>query len=260
MGSCGATLEEPLGTNHPWPVLVLMAMSIYASAQELVFDLAEPDTAALEKKTLWATYYHVWQAPESASGVPLRDKTDQVISGLIGERDWCMGAIEGTVLITAADGSAKTFNYVDHHGAAQVDCASATGIDPAKKPWIVATGKSRFRVAQGTYGDGVMSYKLIPYRTIAVDKATIPYGSVIYVPKARGVTVTLASGTSAAHDGFFFAADTGGAIKGNHIDVFAGIARTNPFPTFVGSSEQHTFEAFVVQDADVVQELTALHE
>jgi 3D (Asp-Asp-Asp) domain-containing protein len=226
----------------------------------LIFDIAEPDTSQLERKTLWATYYHIWHATETPSGLPLLDESNQPISGRISDRDWCMGAIEGTILINGTDGSVKTYNYVDHKGASQVDCASVLGISPIEKPWITAVGMSRYRVARGPYGDGVMNYYLIPYRTIAVDKATIPYNSVVYIPKARGVAITLPSGESAVHDGFFFAADTGGAIKGNHIDVFGGVSETNPFPTFVKNSDKHTFEAFLVIDPDVIQMLKSIHE
>ena len=207
-----------LFTTSAWvqnaPKLFQNTYSVYA--QELTFDIAEPDIVALEKKRLWATYYHIWHATEVASGVALLDKNNQKISGFISQRDWCMGAIEGTILVTKADGSVQTYNYADHKGAQQVDCSKVLNINPINKPWITSTGKSRYRVARGTYGDGVLNYKLIPYRTIAVDKKAVSYGSVVYIPQARGTTITLPSGASAIHDGFFYAADTGGAIKGKH--------------------------------------------
>jgi 3D (Asp-Asp-Asp) domain-containing protein len=243
-----------------WLFFVLLTAHFLAVAQQLIFDIAEPNTSQLERKTLWATYYHIWHATETPSGMPLLDESNQQISGRISERDWCMGAIEGTIQITKTDGSIKTYNYADHKGVSQVDCANVLGISPLEKPWITGVGKSRYRVARGTYGDGVMNYKLIPYRTVAVDKATIPYGSVLYIPKARGVAITLPSGASAVHDGFFFAADTGGAIKGSHLDVFGGLLRTNPFPAFVKSSDKHTFEAFLVNDPGIIQKLKSIHE
>jgi 3D (Asp-Asp-Asp) domain-containing protein len=241
-------------------VFIVALAAFHVHAQELTFDIPAPTTAAMEKKTLWATYYHIWPATEAPAGVALLDENNKRISGAISQHDWCRGAIEGTVLVTKADGSVQTFNYIDHQGAQQVDCSKVLGIDPIKKPWITATGKSRYRVARGTYGDGVADYKLIPYRTIAVDEATIPYGSVVYIPQARGMTIKLPSGTFAIHDGYFFAADKGGAIKGNHIDVFAGILTSNPFPNFVKSSAEQTFDAFIVRDVDIVDQLTALHQ
>jgi 3D domain len=62
------------------------------------------------------------------------------------------------------------------------------------------------------------------------------------------------------HDGFFFAADTGGAIKSNHIDVFCGVVASNCLPTLVASDPAKTFEALVVNDAAVVEALRALHK
>jgi len=188
--------------------LVLLMINFSAVAQELRFDIPEPNISQLEKRTLWATYYHVWPATEASTGVPLLNKKNQEISARISERDWCKGAIEGTILINKTDVSVKTYNYVDHKGPKQVDCARVLQINPVTKPWITATGKSRYRLARGAYGDGVLNYRLIPYRTIAVDKTRIPYGSALYIPRARGVTITLPSGAPAVHDGFFFAADT----------------------------------------------------
>ncbi len=47
------------------------------------------------------------------------------------------------------------------------------------------------------------------YHSIAVDPRLIPEGSRVYVPAYR-----------AANGGWFVAQDTGGAIKGRHIDVY----------------------------------------
>lgn len=66
-------------------------------------------------------------------------------------------------------------------------------------------------------------YKLFPYRTIAVDKNHIAYGSVVFIPDAVGTEILKKDGKTFLHDGYFFAGDTGAAIKTNHIDVFTGI-------------------------------------
>ncbi len=68
----------------------------------------------------------------------------------------------------------------------------------------------------------------------------------------------LPSGESTLHDGYFFAADVGGAIKDNHIDVFIGVANKNPFP-FVKSNESETFDAFIVNDGSITKELKKAH-
>jgi hypothetical protein len=63
----------------------------------------------------------------------------------------------------------------------------------------------------------------------------------------------------ATHDGYFYTADTGGAIKGNHIDVFGGVFTRNPFPDFIKSDASQTFEAFRINDRAIVGALGVLH-
>jgi 3D (Asp-Asp-Asp) domain-containing protein len=86
----------------------------------------------------------------------------------------------------------------------------------------------RYRVVHGAeYGLGAASaefisrgepYKLIPYRSVAVDPKQIPLGSVLYIPGADGVS--LPGGEE--HDGYFLAHDVGGAITSGRIDLFVG--------------------------------------
>jgi 3D (Asp-Asp-Asp) domain-containing protein len=104
----------------------------------------------------------------------------------------------------------------------------------------------------------VRGNQLVPYRTVAVDPNLIPIGSVLYIPAARGVSITLPSGERMVHDGYFYAADVGGAIQGNHIDVFIGPSTTNPFD-FVRSTQSGTFQAFLVNDPQIQTQLASLH-
>jgi VWFA-related protein len=64
---------------------------------------------------------------------------------------------------------------------------------------------------------GSKGWNIIPWYTIAVDPKIIPYGSIVYIKRLDGINI---EGISL--NGFFIAADTGGAIKGNRIDVFVG--------------------------------------
>jgi 3D (Asp-Asp-Asp) domain-containing protein len=68
------------------------------------------------------------------------------------------------------------------------------------------------------FGLGIDGYKLIPFRTLAVDPDLITPGTVVYLPALDGVR--LPSGE--IHDGFMFAHDEGQGITGNRIDVFVG--------------------------------------
>lgn len=61
-------------------------------------------------------------------------------------------------------------------------------------------------------------YKLIPYRTAAVDPQKIPLGSILFIPQAQGIPLPDGS----EHDGYFLAHDVGGAIKGDRLDLFVG--------------------------------------
>jgi 3D (Asp-Asp-Asp) domain-containing protein len=69
------------------------------------------------------------------------------------------------------------------------------------------------------WGLGVQNRPLVPFRSIAVDRMVIPYGTKVYVPEFDGVQMPNTYGF--VHDGCLLAADTGGGINGNHIDFFA---------------------------------------
>lgn len=72
--------------------------------------------------------------------------------------------------------------------------------------------------ANAPFGLGVRGYKLVPYRSLAVDPELISPGTVLFLPALEGIQ--LPSGE--IHDGFMFAHDVGQSIKGNRIDVFVG--------------------------------------
>jgi len=80
-------------------------------------------------------------------------------------------------------------------------------------------GEARYSIVRNApYGLGDHGYKLIPFRTLAVDPDVIPLGTVLYVPDLVGVRLP----TGEVHDGYVFAHDTGAGITGNRIDVFVG--------------------------------------
>ena len=220
-----------------------------------LFELPAP--AALgEPVRLWATWYHVQIVDAIPDGVRLLDVAGQPISPPIPGRDWCLGALQGVVAIKAADGTLKTFTYETTSPREELDCA-----EYFKKPasWTRAAGRSRFGVSKGPFGDGAGGYQVVPFRSLAVDTKLIPLGTVLFIPAARGVEVTLPSGRKARHDGYFFASDRGGGIKDNHVDVFVGHWAENPFPSFVSSTPSRTFEAHLVTDERVRPHLHNLH-
>lgn len=216
-----------------------------------LFDFSFPQFTGNLNSTLWATYYYLPQVQTVSQGHALRDLAGNSLGPVLSHRDWCNSAMEGSVRVIDSNGEGVTYNYVGTSSVNSVDCTSIFPRHPK-------TGQVKFRLANGSYGDGVKSYKLIPFRTIAVDRTVIPYGSVVYIPSARGNKIILPDGSETVHDGYFFAGDTGGAIKGNHIDVYIGVAKSNPFK-WIKSSSSGTFKAQVVSDPQIVQTLTDLH-
>ena len=60
--------------------------------------------------------------------------------------------------------------------------------------------------------------RLQPMRTVAVDPKVFPRHSVLFIKE----TVGLKMPDDSAHDGYWYASDVGGAIKGARIDLFTG--------------------------------------
>lgn len=187
--------------------------------------------------TLWATYYYLQIADAVEDGVAVRDLAGNPLGPEVTRKDWCLGALEGSMLVWE-DGRATTYNYAGVSNDFTVDCSAYFDHTPSHRV--------KFRLANNPFGDGVRNYPLIPYRTIAVDPNVIPYGTVLYIPDARGVELELPDGSVVTHDGYFFAGDTGGLIKQTHIDVFYGVSRKNPF-SFVKSRESGIFQAYIVE-------------
>jgi 3D (Asp-Asp-Asp) domain-containing protein len=80
--------------------------------------------------------------------------------------------------------------------------------------------------AKGVGALDSLGCKVVPMRTMAVDKTLIPRRSVLFIKE----TVGLKMPDGKAHDGYWYASDVGGAIKGQRIDLYtgAGAASMNP--------------------------------
>jgi 3D (Asp-Asp-Asp) domain-containing protein len=73
------------------------------------------------------------------------------------------------------------------------------------------------------WGYGVQNRALEPFRSIAVDRDVIEYGTGLYLPAIDGLEMPGEAPWGAfEHDGCVLAADTGGGIVGAHIDFFVG--------------------------------------
>ena len=216
------------------------------------FDLPEPQASDLENTgQIWGTYYYVKTAKSAGNGIPLKDMQGKDLGPKLSPKDWCLAGVEGTVAIAGA-----VYNYSGKTGTSQTSCHGFTGL---RDDLVRALEKTRWKVAKGPFGDGSGGYILAPFRTLAVDKNTFPLGTTLYVSKARGAKLSLPDGTTAKHDGYFFAGDTGGAITGRHVDFFLGVTETNPFP-FVTSASSGKFDVRLVTNAQTKAWLKALHK
>jgi 3D (Asp-Asp-Asp) domain-containing protein len=73
------------------------------------------------------------------------------------------------------------------------------------------------------WGLGNRGNALEPLRWWATDRSFIASGTILYSPDWDGVAIPDVDGIGDyVHDGCFRADDVGGAIDGNHVDVFAG--------------------------------------
>ncbi len=214
---------------------------------------------------LWATFYHVYQATAIAPnrGYPLLGIAGDRLGPSLSQHDWCQAALQGTVQVLdlgsglgSGQHRAFTYNFAGRGDAEQVDCAPF--FSSLSAATLRKVNRVRFAASAAPYGNGTDGLNLVPYRTIAVDRRQIPVGSVVFIPAARGVVVTLPSGQQVVHDGYFFAGDVGSAIKGPHIDVFVGTTAHSPF-AFITSKSNGVFEAYLVADRAIAQSLRQLH-
>ncbi|MBI3638032.1 MAG: hypothetical protein HY216_17690 [Candidatus Rokubacteria bacterium] len=127
-----------------------------------------------------------------------------------GERTEELLALNGQVLARVPPAFKK---QLDIEGSARLRDGRIINIEDRVR------GQQRYVIVRNApFGLGAPGFKLIPYRTVAVDPRRIKLGTVLYVPRLVGIA--LPSGE--IHDGFCFAHDTGHGIIGNRIDLFVG--------------------------------------
>lgn len=102
---------------------------------------------------------------------------------------------------------------LDEEGSARLRDGRVVNLDEP------VDGRPRYLVVRNApFGIGAPGYKLIPYRTVAVDPKRIELGTVLYVPALAGIKLP----TGEIHDGFCFAHDTSTSVAENEIDIFIG--------------------------------------
>jgi 3D (Asp-Asp-Asp) domain-containing protein len=168
------------------------------------------------------------------------------ISAPLRVRDWCEAALQGSVSVTTG-GKSTAYVFIDDNGPEQANCDAYLGNlrDGVK----AATRRARFVAVSHPLGCGVRNIPLMPFRTVAVDARIIPVESVIFVPELRGRSFAY-KGRDFVHDGYLFAGDRGGAIRGRHIDVFMLDEKVIPFEDIFASTSSRTFAAHIVAPDD----------
>ena len=78
----------------------------------------------------------------------------------------------------------------------------------------------------GATGNDSLGCRPIAMRTVAIDPRVVPRRTRLYIKDTVGMR--LSDGT--LHDGFWYASDTGGAIKGSKIDLYTGHGRGSMAP------------------------------
>jgi len=78
----------------------------------------------------------------------------------------------------------------------------------------------------GATGNDSLGCRPIPMRTVAVDPRYIPRRTRLFIPETVGMRMPDGS----IHDGYWYASDTGGAIKGQKIDLYTGHGRASMRP------------------------------
>ncbi len=160
-----------------------------------------------------------------APGLPGRHAVDWLYSarGLAMEGDGV--DLSGRLVHIAALGSTGWVNF-DGHGTVPVCLGKWSDGFPVwlKGGWRNRRGEVTYPLAGGGWangsGHGILDYggvtfsqgaslALTYYHSIAVDPGLIPLGSRVFIPAYRSLG-----------GGWFIAQDTGGAIRGRHVDVY----------------------------------------
>lgn len=240
-----ATASAPGGLSPPKPP------QLSPDQRALAFLLEAPSEEATGRNLkLWATHYHTPEVRPAAATIsaafPLIGRDGSPISAPLAHRDWCEAALQGSVSVRTGETS-TAYVFVDAKGPEQANCDQWLGslTDGVKN----ATRRARFKKVDHPLGCGVRNHPLLPFRTIAVDPALIPIESVVFVPELRGRTFRY-NGREFVHDGYLFAGDRGGAIKGRHIDVFLEEQAAGALEDLFASIDTRTFAAHIVDASD----------
>ncbi|NEX93155.1 3D domain-containing protein [Caulobacter sp. 17J65-9] len=133
------------------------------------------------------------------------------------------GAAAGAHAAPAANTKTTTYSVIHQDGASKSGKKSS-GLAPMglMKATLYHFG------AAGVGGKDSLGCKPVAMRTVAVDPTMIPRRTILFIAETVGMTMPDGS----KHDGYWYASDTGGAIKGARIDLFTGHGKASMKPAF----------------------------
>jgi hypothetical protein len=217
--------------------------------------LLKPVRTGKSEKRVWGTVYYI-QAAKAYSGrggVSLRSPGGKPLGTILSVNDFCRAAREGTVAVNG--GREGTFNHAGWTDLAQTDCSKV--FPRVARDEVARFERTVFAPVPSDAPEGLGSdsrYRLVPYRTVAVDKSVFPLGSVLFIPKLKGRKTPVG-----AHDGYVFAGDTGVGVIGPHLDFFLGRSMANPAPDVFAGGPSTRFNVELVTDPAVIQRLRRQH-
>ena len=103
------------------------------------------------------------------------------------------------------------------------DSAPAT---PDQSPDWVLKASLYHGGAPGVGGRDSLGCPTVAMRTAAIDRTMIPRRTILFIKETVGMPMPDGS----IHDGYWYASDVGGAIKGNRIDLFTGSGKGSMGP------------------------------
>lgn len=96
----------------------------------------------------------------------------------------------------------------------------------------------------GATGNDSLGCRPIAMRTVAVDPRVVPRRTRLFIRETVGMEMP----DGRLHDGFWYASDTGGAIKGSKIDLYTGHGRGSMQPAM-----RHNMKTLTVVEAGTFQ-------
>lgn len=97
---------------------------------------------------------------------------------------------------------------------------------PEQAPELVLKASLYHGGAPGVGGRDSLGCPTVAMRTAAVDRTMIPRRTILFIKETVGMPMPDGS----AHDGYWYASDIGGAIKGARIDLFTGSGKGSMGP------------------------------